>query len=303
MSPGRRAAAACATALTALALCAASPEGQSREIGVIRYAMTDAVIEGASAADAKAASLLWARGLATSLGGLYRGAEADVYPTVKEAQAATNAGAADVLAMSSLEYLSVEQTLAARPMLVWELAGAVTSEYVLLARRDNASLGDLKTKSLTIFSPNRIASLSEAWTDVFLFDRNVPAGREALGSLKISTRRGHAAMSVFFRQSDLGVELLSAFRMAAEMNPQLGRELVVIGQSPPLLPGVVCLNTRASQETRRQYIEKASRLHESARYNQAFLVLRVTRLVEFKPNMLDSVRQLAARHRSLQEKR
>ena len=60
---------------------------------VLRFGMTAGVIEAASASDAKAASLLWAQGIAEALG-LFRGAEASVYATVEEASRALASGSA-----------------------------------------------------------------------------------------------------------------------------------------------------------------------------------------------------------------
>jgi ABC-type phosphate/phosphonate transport system substrate-binding protein len=292
-----------AAALAAAILLGGSVSSQA-PAGLLRYGMTEGTIENANPNDARAASLLWARGIADAMGGLYSGAEAEVFPTPSAAALAINTGRADVMAISSLEYLSIEKTMKATPSMVWELAGSVMVDYVLLARTNGgARLPTVTGKSLAIYAASRPWSLSDVWTDVMLADAGVPDGQKAFSSVKVITKKGHAAMAVYFGQSDFAIESRSAFETAAEMNPQLGKDLMVLARSPQFIPGLVCLNDAMGGDTQKQYVANASHLHEQARYRQAFMVMRVTRLAPWKPQYLESVRAMVARHRALQARR
>lgn len=300
--PRRNAVIVLAGLIAAASARGAVSEQESRSI--LRYGMTEATIESASATDARAASLLWARGIADAMGGLYSGAAAEVYSTAVIAASAINAGQADVMAMSSLEYLAVENAMRATPSMVWELAGSVMVEYVLLARtHGGARLPDVNGRSLAVLATNRPWALSDVWADVMLADAGVPLGERAFSSVKVFTKKGHAALAVFFGQADFAIESRSAFETAVEMNPQLGRDLAVLARSPQLLPGLVCLNDAMGRELQRQYVENASRLHEQPRFRQAFMVLRVTKIAPWEPRYLESARALVARHRALQARR
>jgi len=130
-----------------------------------------------------------------------------------------------------------------------------------------------------------------------------PGGPYVVSYRSIVPKKGQAAMAVFFGKADFGIESRAALTTAIELNPQMGRELVVIETSPTLLPGIVCLSTLMPQELGRRYVAEATRLHQQIRYKQAFIVMRVTRIVEFQPAMLESSRALVARQKALASKR
>lgn len=288
-------------AVAILCLVAPSLRGQT-PADVLRFGMTAGVIEAASASDAKAASLLWAQGIAEALG-LYRGAEASVYPTIEEASRALASGSADVLAISSLEYLRAERQLKCQPSMVYEVTGEVTQEYVLLARGAPGDMVAAAGRSIVVYAPNLETSLAQVWGDTHLKDAGMPAGMRTFSSVRYVDKKGHAAMAVFFNQADYGIEARTAFKTAVDLNPQLGRDLRIVAQSPPLLPGLVCLSDRMGPDLRQKYVDRATHLHEQVRYRQAFIVLRVTRLAEWHPRFLDSARALLAKQRALSARR
>lgn len=293
----------CVAVLLAAAISADILRGQAPK-GLLRYGLTAGTIESASANDAVAASLLWAQGIAEQMGGLFSGAEADVYPTPAQAAAAINEGRADVIAMSVLEYLSVEKSMKATPALVWEVSNQVMVDFVLLARANGgARLPDVAGRSLAVLATNRPWALSEVWADVMLADAGVRKGRSAFASVKAVAKKGHAAMAVFFGQADYAIESRTAFETAVELNPQLGKDLVVLTRSPRFVPGLVCLADALGPERQRLYVEHASRLHDRARFTQAFMVMRVTKLAPWNPKYVESVRELVARHHAWQVRR
>jgi ABC-type phosphate/phosphonate transport system substrate-binding protein len=268
---------------------------------VLRYGLTSGVIENANPTDVRAASLVWVQGL-SDLIGFYRAAEARLFPTAAEAVNAVNSGVTDVLALSTLEYFSVEKSLKASPALAFESAGEITVEYVLLARQVPGSLKEFAGKTVAVHAANRPWAMSEVWVDVLMADAGVADWRRTF-SVRYFEKRGHSAMAVFFKQADLAIEVRSAFETSVELNPQLGRDLKVVARSPKLLPGVICLADRMEPGQRRTYIEKMSSMHELTKYRQAFNAMRLTRLVEWAPALLSPTRALVARQRAVQVSR
>jgi ABC-type phosphate/phosphonate transport system substrate-binding protein len=269
---------------------------------ILRYGLTTGVIENANPTDVRAATLVWVQGVAEVMG-FYSGAEASVYPSPAEGVSAVNVGKTDVLALSTLEYFSVEQQLKAAPAMVFEIAGNITVEYVLVSREDPGNIANIAGKSIAIFAPNRPWALAELWADVLLADAGVPGRQKAFSSVRFVEKRGHAVMAVFFKQADLAIESRSSFETAVELNPQLGKELKVLARSPQLLPGLVCINNQMDTNQRRLYIEKITRMHELARYRQAFMIMHMTRLSTWDPGFLDSARALVNRQRALQARK
>jgi hypothetical protein len=268
---------------------------------VLRYGLTAGVIENANPTDVRAASLVWVQGVADLIG-LFRSVESDLFATADAAAVAVNVGGTEVLAISTLEYFSVEKVLKASPAAVFESGGEVGQEYVLVSRQGAVSLKDFVGKSIAIHAGNREWALSDVWADVLMAEAGVPDWRRVF-SVKYLDRRGHAAMAVFFKQADLAIEVRSAFQTAVELNPQLGRELRVLAKSPRLLPGLICIADRVLPAHRRSYVDTMSRMHELTKYRQAFNAMRLTRIAPWDPAQLDPTRALVARQKALQAKR
>jgi ABC-type phosphate/phosphonate transport system substrate-binding protein len=268
---------------------------------ILRYGLTYGVIENANPTDVRAASLVWVQGLSDLLG-FYRTAEANLYSTAAEAVTAVNTDLTDVLAISTLEYFSVERLLKASPALAFESAGEISVEYVLLARQAQGSLKELTGKTIAVQAANRPWAMSEVWADVMMADAGIPDWRRSY-SVNYVEKRGHAAMAVFFKRADLAIEVRSAFETAVELNPQLGRELTVVARSPKLLPGLICFSDRLSPAQHRTYVDRMSRMHELTKYRQAFSAMRLTRLATWDAAYLNPTRALVARQKALQAKK
>jgi ABC-type phosphate/phosphonate transport system substrate-binding protein len=276
---------------------AAQPVGD----GVFRYGFTARMSYDINPADARAASLVWARGIADQVG-LWTRAEAEVFPDASAAVASVSANKTDILALTSLEYLSVEHTLKADPGMVFMQGNTATEEYVLLARQDIKSVADLAGKRVAVFSASGQRDLSYLWLEVLLMEAGIQPDSDRMPSLRTVTKRSQAAMLVFFKQMDAAVEMRSAFETAVEMNPQLGRDLKVVARSPGLLPGVVCLNRSIPPGVRQRYMERAVRLHELPQFRQTFVLMRITRLLAWDPLYLDTTRALVARREALRKR-
>ena len=141
------------------------------------------------------------------------------------------------------------------------------SEYVMVARQNRKGIADASGSSLVMYAPNRPWALSRLG-HVLLADAGVAGGLKALSSVKFVTKKGHAALAVFFGQADIGIESMSALTMAVDFNPQLGKALKVLARSPQYITGLVCVGDHMGPDIRRRYIEKATRLHDLARFRQ-----------------------------------
>ncbi len=269
---------------------------------VLRMGMTTTVIQQASANDARATARVWAQGIAEMLG-LSGGAEVEVYDSVDEGRNALTSNGLQLFALATTEFLAIEKQLPCRPAMAYEEAGEVMHQYVLVTRDRGATLAVAAGKSLAVYAPNQQASLSLVWGDTRVREAGIRTGLAAFAQVREHPKKGQAAMAVFFGKADFGIESRAALTTAIELNPQMGRELVVIETSPTLLPGIVCLSTLMPQELGRRYVAEATRLHQQIRYKQAFIVMRVTRIVEFQPAMLESSRALVARQKALASKR
>jgi ABC-type phosphate/phosphonate transport system substrate-binding protein len=268
---------------------------------VFRFAFTAATAGDANPNDSRAASLLWSDCIASQIGRWSR-SEAFVLKDAAEVQRAVATGQADVVAMTALEYLSIEHQVAATPRMTFEVGGAVAADYVLLVPTATQSLAEVVGKRLAIQTLAVGADVSITWLDATLADAGLPSHHMAFSTIKNVTRSGQAAMAVFFGQVDIALESRSSYEAAVELNPQLGRALKVMAQSPPFQMGVVVLRNSMDPDIARLYVEKAIHLHEWPQFKQTFIILRVTRIVPWEPRYLDTTRALLERLRAARKR-
>lgn len=292
-----------AVVMAAAAVASASLPGQSpaRSDRVLRYGFTARVNSDSNPNDAKAASLVWAKGITEQVG-VWSSAEAHVFPDADAAVATVDAGKTDIVALTTMEYLGVERRLRATPSLIFISNNQAMTEFVLLTRSDVKAVGDIAGRRLAMHASPAPDDLSDLWLNVLLLEAGLPGKAQAFGSIRMVPKKSQAAMALYFKQADVALETTAAFETAVELNPQLGRELRVLARSPKLLPGLLCLRDSLDPAVRRQYVEKASRLHELPQFRQSFILLQVTRLDEWQPWYLDSVRALVARYETLKKK-
>jgi len=293
---------AVATSLVVIAVFhhTAVPVAQPGPEKTIRFGFTAALIGDANPNDVVAATLLWAKGVISQVG-FWTSAEASVFQDVNEAMTPPNNGKTDLLALTTLEYLAAERRLQVQPSMVFQQSNETMSDSVVLVRSDITSVSQLAGKRLAINLPAREWDMAGIWLDVLLMEAGLPARQTAFSTVKVVPRRSQAAMALFFKQVDVAVETRSAFETAVELNPQLGKELKILARSPPLLPGLICTRNSMEPDLRRRYIEKATHLHELPQFRQTFIVMRVTKILEWDPHFLDSARALVARRDALKK--
>lgn len=278
----------------AVLLATPGPTAQAPD-AVLRFGLTNAVVENASPSDARAAALMWAEGISGSVG-LFNAAEAVVYGTLEEAVRSLESGASDMVVLSALEYLTVEKTIRCHPGFVYEVLGEAMQEFVLVGHKGAVLPPRVSDKTIAVFSTNRQAeTLPHVWADTHLRETGHPAGLKTFAQARPMDKRGRATMAVFFGQADFGVDTFTAFESTIELNPQVGKDLAILARSAPLLPGLVCLSDRMTPALRQRYIDRATHLHEQTRYRQALTIMRVTRLLPWDAHFLDSARQLMAK--------
>lgn len=267
---------------------------------VMRFGMSPGVVEGVSPTDARAASMLWAEGISGAMG-LFKSAEATIFTSSDDAIRAMADGRVQMAVLTSLEYLDIEHRIACTPLMVYEVQGQFTQEFVLLARVP-AAAHPPASATITVYTPNPGQNLPTLWADTHFSEQGVKGGLAAFAQVRPIDKRGRATTAVFFGQSDYGVDTRSAFESAVELNPQVGRDVVVVARSPQLLPGVICASNGMSATRRQQFLDRAVHLHEQVRYQQSMVIMRLTRLVAWQPGMLDTTRALVARHAALTRK-
>lgn len=206
----------------------------------------------------------------------------------------------DVVALPTMEYLRLQDRLPVVPVLVGVRPDGPYEEHVILVRRDAelTRLEALGGKRL-IMQSGAVGVMAQAWLDILLAKHGYPEASRFFGHIKGASKASQAVLPVFFRQADAAVVTRGSYATLLEMNPQIGRELVSIAESPKLLLSMLCLHRKSDEELRRLIVDSTLDLQNSATGRQVLLLFKVTRVILFEPAHLEGVWALFRDHRAL----
>jgi ABC-type phosphate/phosphonate transport system substrate-binding protein len=178
-------------------------------------------------------------------------------------EAAIRRGELDVTGIIADEFVTIRNRVHMQPAFLTASAAGVKQSVVLLVRRDAGiqRLPELKNKRLSI-SVELNKSIHLKWLDILLMRegfRTAPAYFS-----RVSTGKGpnQAILSVFFGQSDACLTTMQAFRVASELNPQVGKELLPLIESPGTAVGLIAFRPDLPASDRKRISEVLETLHE-----------------------------------------
>jgi ABC-type phosphate/phosphonate transport system substrate-binding protein len=123
------------------------------------------------------------------------------------------------------------------PIFLTYNGGTFTEQYILLAHQDGSikSVSDLRGRSLHVHTNPR-SNLAPLWLDTLLAQQGHPKASSFAGQISQNTKLSNVVYPVFFRKADACVVTRSGFNTMVELNPQLGRKLTIIAESPHIVP-------------------------------------------------------------------
>lgn len=269
---------------------AAGPKSTADE--EFRVGFTTGIFPDVDPQDAQVAMQLWTRQLASSVG-LTTKAKTLIFTRTEDLLAAVNRGEMTIVSLSAMEYLRIRSTAAMTPALISQNSIGSKRRFLLITRRDSRvrTIRDLRGKTLTLPSRKKY-SAGHIWLDVLLLKSGLPDAQIFCGQTSEATIASQAIMGVFFKRSDAAVVSRSALETSIALNPQLGQQLQVLTESPPLLGDLSCITNAVSPARRRAIEQAAVRLHETTTGKQLFTLFQMDRVIPFHPEHLTELEML-----------
>lgn len=208
----------------------------------------------------------------------------------------------DAVEMTVAEYATLSQVARFDPLFVASTKGQIAEEFVVLVHRDSPikTLADLQGRHLNLYAHYR-AGLARTWLDIELVQAGLPAVPEFLGQLTPKAKLSQVILPVFFRQVDACLVTRSGFEIMTELNPQTGKQLKVIAESPGIVPAVFCFRADVPEATKEPYIAGLRELHQHASGQQVLTIFHREKLEEHPASCLQSALELVSTHRRLCE--
>jgi ABC-type phosphate/phosphonate transport system substrate-binding protein len=275
-----------------------SPAGPGRES--LRVGISGLAFAHLKRNDAEAAFKVFA-GMAGRRRGLVLDVTVRTFDDPVAFATAVRAGELHLVMPDAWSFLEADFGAGVAPAFVSAGQDGPLRRYVLALRRDRrpADLTGLAGRSLLIYdSPN--AGIGAHWLEVVLRERGHGGTQGLFRDVQRYAKPAAVVLPVFFGRADVCLVDAASLALMAELNPQVGRELVVVLESEPLLNSLIALSVGGWRTPAfREAVEQAlAELHEDPAGRQILTLFQNERLQPYEPGQFESVRQLRARARA-----
>lgn len=260
----------------------------------IRAGLMSSAFAGVNTNDAEAAFKVFVEQLGTRNG--YRAvARTTTYEQLPELRRALQEGEVNILLVNGWDYLELEAERWTPALLTAGTRAGAGHRYLLLSGPtvSGRTLEALRGRSVGLLRAAN-GALGEYWLAGLLRARGAPPAKEYFREVRVEAQVSRLVLGVFFGKLDACVVTREGFETMAELNPQLGRRLQVVAESPPLADGLVCVSRGGwpSEKHRADLVRVLANLGDDPAGRQLMMLFRVERLWPFAPDHLDGVRDL-----------
>jgi ABC-type phosphate/phosphonate transport system substrate-binding protein len=225
--------------------------------------------------------------------------QAAIYDDLASLRKALKTGEVEVVSLRVDEFLEMEADKTLEPAFVGVRDGSWAEEYLLLAHAQDPiiNLSGLRAKSLIMYAGRR-TGLARIWLDSLLRASNLPEASQFFGEIKESTKLSKAVLPVFFKQGDACLVTRSGFKTMVTLNPQVGKQLVIIKESPLVLPSLTCIRRNMEAALKDKVIAALGELHNDSAGQQALTLFSLDRLIPCTKEHIQTAIDIMEQYRS-----
>ena len=252
--------------------------------------------------DALAATKVWTEAVIRK-NRVAAGAETFVFSDLAAVVKAIKDKRADLVVTLPLEYLAIKDKVPLRPISVGVARGKHHEEHVILVHRDRGTteFAQLKGKKLVV-GAGGTGSTAWMWLNTLAMKSGQADGEGFFQEIREVRKASQAILSVLFEKDNACLVTLGAFETMVELNPQLGRDLVVVTASPGLCGPIVSAREDIASDYGKVLEEGLRSLHEEPQGQQILELFHLDKLIPFQGSYLDGVIRLADDHNVLKAK-
>jgi phosphonate transport system substrate-binding protein len=260
---------------------------------VLKVGFSSNVFPEIDNSDAKVAMELWARELSRSAG--ISAAQVTIFRDSADLLNEIQRGRLHMVTMSAIEYMRYRDKIPLYPAFVAANKIGRNMEQLIIVHRKSGikSVKELRGRSFAVLPTTKYVA-AHIWLDVLL-KRNGYADRNAcFRQVKEFPKASQSILAVFFRQVDGCVVSRGSFETCKTLNPQLGKELLIIAESKSLMGDLSCLPTSIGESLKTAMEKAALHLQEDNVGKQILTLFQTDRVVTFKSSDMDGIVELLA---------
>jgi ABC-type phosphate/phosphonate transport system substrate-binding protein len=267
-------------------------QGNSPTVRYLGFSL--AVFEGTDSRDANAAVEVWARELLRTEGTKNTIIKSKVFENLEDMSAAVKSKSIDFIMTSSLDYLKLQHSCRIQPAVVGTRRGAYGESGILITHSSSGitAPADLSGKSFAAVKNSR-GTMYQLWFTQEWEKAIKGQSKTVFPKLKSMTKEEQVVYAVFFKKIDAGLVSQVCLQTMTEQNPQLAREIKIIGTSPKFLGSLMCWAGHVDASARAEFMELISKIHKNPSGNQILKLFQTDQMLEFKPEYITSVQELS----------
>lgn len=281
-----------------LLFLAGSADGQTaRGSGekAIRIGISSRTFDKINRNDAAAALKAWGGAVAREQN-LTEQIDVELYDVFEELRDDFLAGRLEAVSITAMDFLRMEIVVDWIFVLATDRGAFV--EYVLIVHRDGGLeiLEALEERRILLYQGQRM-DLARHWLES-LQTKLADGPDRPLWSDAIEMRKSSEAIfQIFFRQADAAVVSRESFRLARELNPQLGERLKTLAVSPPFIPAFFIFRPSFEGPRRKRLESAILELHATPGGRQVLTTFQSAKMVKRPFSVLAGTLEFLNEHR------
>ncbi|HOX23139.1 MAG TPA: PhnD/SsuA/transferrin family substrate-binding protein, partial [Elusimicrobiales bacterium] len=225
----------------------------------------------------------------------------EFFDNVSQVMEKVKANKLDMVIITGLEYLTHPDGRLLEPGMVGVASKASPLTELLLVVHKSAkveSLSQLRGGKFLFYAGVGGEGLGQLWLDTLLLRERLPVISQFCKFSRVDNV-SKAVLPVFFRQAAAALVPKQSYDSMVELNPQVGRELVVFKNSPQLLATSTYFRKDYKPELKQEILDLAMRKRSAPAGRQIMTLFRVSDIVPLVEKDADSLRALIAEHKRL----
>jgi phosphonate transport system substrate-binding protein len=200
----------------------------------VRLAISESLVSDVNLNDARAAMMIWLKRMMSDLNVVIE-FNPKVFDTTEEILRRARGGQLDCVALNVVEYRQIAGVLDPSQIIA-EGGASGPEQYVLLAKRNSGiqRLVDLRGRRLCMLKGAKMCVATD-WLSAILDEGHFGPSEQFSGSVTTESKASRVVLPVFFGQSDACLTSKRSFDTMCELNPQVGKDLIVIASSPVMV--------------------------------------------------------------------
>ncbi len=179
--------------------------------------------------------------------------------------------------------------------------GSATDKLIFITHKLSSldRFSDFKGKHLSLLINEPV---SEMFANVLALEYFGKEAKQVFSRITYSYKSSPLIYNLFFKKTDVILIYLQDYKLAIELNPQIGKQTQVIAELEKIPRGMGLFNRRIDPVFSERVIKRAERLHKSPRGQQFLALFQAEHMVRVDLDDLNAVQRLKQRYLKLVKK-